>query len=43
MNYINVLDGFIVSDNVRVNSVRNIDTGFAYSDHNPVRMEFVLI
>ncbi len=43
VNYINVLDGFIVSDNVRVNSVRNIDTGFAYSDHNPVRMEFVLI
>ena len=43
VNYVNVLDGFIVSDNVRVNSVRNIDTGFAYSDHNPVRMEFVLI
>ena len=43
VNYINVLDGFIVSDNVRVNSVRNIDTGFAYSDHNPVRMEFILI
>ena len=43
VNYITVLDGFIVSDNVKVNLVQNIDTGFEFSDHNPVRMEFELI
>lgn len=37
-----VLDGFLVSDNVRVKSVRNLDAGFTYSDHNPVRLEFSL-
>ena len=37
-----VLDGFLVSDNVKVQSVRNIDTGFVYSDHNPVVLRFEL-
>ncbi len=37
-----VLDGFLVTDNVKVESVRNIDTGFAYSDHCPVVMRFCL-
>lgn len=37
-----ILDGFIVSDNVTVDSVMNIDTGFAYTDHNPVVMKFKL-
>lgn len=32
------LDGFLVSDNVNVKSNNVIDTGFKYSDHNPVRM-----
>lgn len=41
-NYTVVLDGFIVSDNVRVNYVRNVNTNFMYSDHNPVLMEFIL-
>lgn len=45
-NYSVVIDGFIVSDNVRVTSVENIaqDEGglFLYSDHNPVEMKFVL-
>ncbi len=36
------VDGFIVSDNVEVLTSRVIDTGFQYSDHNPVFMEFVL-
>jgi len=35
-------DGFFVSDNVTVLSAEVIDTGFAYSDHNPVRLTFVL-
>lgn len=41
-NYQTVLDGFIVSDNVEVAKVRNIDTGYEFSDHNPVEMTFVL-
>ena len=36
------LDGFIVSDNVECTWVQVIDTGFEYSDHNPVVMKFVL-
>ena len=42
VNYLTVLDGFIVSDNVQVKAVQNVDTGFAYSDHNPVKMTFLL-
>jgi len=42
VNYTVVLDGFIVSDNVIVNKVQNIDTNFTYSDHNPVMMEFMI-
>ena len=37
-----ILDGFVVSDNVECTYVQNIDTGFQYSDHNPVVMRFVL-
>ena len=37
-----ILDGFIVSDNVSVHSVTNIDNAFEYTDHNPVVMEFEL-
>lgn len=35
-----VLDGFFVSDNIEVKSVENVDSGFQYSDHNPVVMKF---
>ena len=37
-----VIDGFIVSPNVRVDEVKTIDAGFAFSDHNPVRMQVTL-
>jgi hypothetical protein len=37
-----VIDGFLVSDNVEVTELHNVDTGFAYSDHNPVMMRFTL-
>ena len=37
-----IIDGFIVSNNITVNEVKNLDTGFAYSDHNPVKMSFTL-
>lgn len=40
VNYGVVIDGFIVSDNVEVMSITNLDLQFMYSDHNPVKMEF---
>ena len=36
------VDGFVVSDNVRVLESRVLDEGFRWSDHNPVYMDFVL-
>lgn len=38
-----VIDGFIVSPNVQVESVETVKLGFRHSDHNPVKMEFVLV
>ena len=43
VNYTVILDGFLVTDNVRVDSVVNIDTDFEFSDHNPATMTFTLI
>ncbi len=40
--YVVTVDGFLVSDNVTVSAATVIDTGFAYSDHNPVTMTFTL-
>ena len=40
--YVLTVDGFLVTDNVKVISSEVIDIGFAYSDHNPVMMSFVL-
>lgn len=36
------LDGFIVSDNIKVVSYENMDWGYRFSDHDPVMMEFLL-
>ena len=36
------VDGFLVSANVEVREAQVIETGFAYSDHEPVEMTFVL-
>lgn len=41
VNYTVILDGFIVSDNIKA-TAENIDTDFTYSDHNPVKMHFTL-
>ena len=41
-SFVVTIDGFIVSDNVKPTYVDVIDTGFAYSDHNPVKMKFTL-
>lgn len=43
VNYTVVIDGFIVSDNIRVDGTENIDTGFQYSDHNPAVLNFTLL
>ena len=40
--YVLTVDGFMVSKNVAVESAEGIDTGFRWSDHNPVKMVFTL-
>lgn len=42
VNFITVVDGFLVSDNVDARA-ENIDTDFGYSDHNPVLLRFELL
>ncbi len=37
-----VLDGFIVTDNISVESCDVIDLGFKYSDHNPLQVSVTL-
>lgn len=41
VNYTTVVDGFLVSDNVQATAL-NIDSQFAFSDHNPVQLTFSL-
>ncbi len=41
--FLSVIDGFIVSPNVEIVRVENIDTAFEFSDHNPVLMQFKLL
>ncbi len=38
-----IIDGFMVSDNIRVDQVFTVDHGFVYSDHNPVMLEITLL
>lgn len=40
--YVLTVDGFLVSANVTVEEADVIDTGFRWSDHNPVMMTFLL-
>ena len=42
VSYTVTVDGFIISENVEMLLYETMDTGFAYSDHNPVRMCFRL-
>ncbi len=37
-----MLDGFITSNNISVNSVETLDLGFKNTDHNPVKIEITL-
>lgn len=41
-NFTIIVDGFLVSKNVEITWLSNEQTGFAYSDHSPVLMRFVL-
>lgn len=41
-NFTIIVDGFIVSDNIEVTYLQNVNLGFEYSDHNPVEMKFIL-
>lgn len=38
-----MIDGFIVTDNVRIDALETIDTGFESTDHNPVRLTATLL
>ncbi|URZ88081.1 endonuclease/exonuclease/phosphatase family protein [Floricoccus penangensis] len=38
-----IIDGFLVSNNIKVESIHAMDLEFAHSDHNPVYMDFKLI
>ena len=40
--YVLTVDGFMVTPNVTASDAAVLDTGFAYSDHNPVKMTFTL-
>jgi len=41
-NFVIIVDGFLVTDNVEVERVQNIYTAFSYSDHCPVVLDFIL-
>lgn len=38
-----IIDGFIISDNIVCEGIKNIDNEFLFSDHNPVYMKFKFI
>ena len=40
--FVIIVDGFLVSDNVTVTYLENVQAEFVYSDHNPVMMQFQL-
>lgn len=37
-----VIDGFIVTDNIKVNNIQTVDLNFRNSDHNPVALQITL-
>ncbi len=38
-----VIDGFIITPNIKVNNVQTIDLNFRNTDHQPVRLEFTMM
>lgn len=43
VTYTVTLDGFIISDNVSCEKYEHVQSGYQYSDHDPVLMEFQLL
>ncbi len=43
INYMVIVDGFIVNKNIKVEAVEVIDLDFTNSDHNPVKLTFKLL
>ncbi|MCT8137647.1 endonuclease/exonuclease/phosphatase family protein [Anaerobacillus sp. CMMVII] len=43
VNFVSVIDGFLVSPNVEIAEVYAVDLGFEHSDHNPVLGIFILM
>lgn len=41
-NFTIIVDGFLISDNIDITYLENVQTGFSYSDHGPVVMKFKL-
>lgn len=41
-NFLSVIDGFMISDNIELIEVQGINSNFKYSDHNPVKMKIKL-
>jgi endonuclease/exonuclease/phosphatase family metal-dependent hydrolase len=41
-NFETIIDGFLVSPNITINSIEGGNLGFQYSDHNPVTLSFTL-
>ena len=41
--FVVTIDGFLLSPNIHVRAVNVINTEFAFSDHNPVKLEFSLV
>ena len=42
LNETDLIDGFLVSDNISVQSLETLDLGFVYTDHNPVLLRCTL-
>lgn len=40
--FVSIVDGFLVSNNIRVSHAQTIDSNFKYSDHHPTYIEFEL-
>lgn len=41
-SYVTIVDGFIISDNIKAES-KVIETEYKFSDHQPVTMTFTLL
>lgn len=41
-NYLAVIDGFLISNNIELKNVYGTNLDFEFSDHNPVTAEFIL-